>query len=320
MNTKLTNTTIAYDIGISGVGDHNSISAGRDDGANNNLACGFWNSARHATNQQAVENFLAKLGVNLMPEDINTAKGSGALNLGGHGNEGFLTVGCGQHDPQDYATNYMATWNRFWWEPHFARLAGKNFPWLRIWSCHSGAGEAGADFLFEIAKIVGKPVMGNTGFLYSNSKCRIWMENGAVWQVATPTNRPNAIAAPSPHFNFTQLPMQTSLKIGKSEISLDKIQGISFEFFSHENPRMVKSIEDKGVSSSLVAELITSPQFELPGSPAAFKTCKITLKSESGEITLEIFNDRLIVDAESETAIYVGPILSSMINGLRGNK
>jgi hypothetical protein len=320
MSTKQKSNIIAYDIGISGVGDHNSISSGRDDGANRNLACGFWKSVRHATTKQSVDNFLKKLGASVVPEDIDAATGSGALNLGGHGNEGFLTVGCGQHDPQDYKTNYMASWNRPYWEPHFKRLAGKNFPWLRIWSCHSGAGQSGADFLFEIAKVIGKPVMGNTGFLYSNSKCKIWMENGAVWQVATPTNKPKPIDSPTPHLTVAPQPMQNIFQIGEAEIPLDKIESISLEFFSHENPPRTEALTDKEVAGSILEELITSPQFDLPGAPAAFKTCKLSLKSSKGEITLDVFNDRLIVDVKSETAIYVGSHLSSLISGLRGTK
>lgn len=303
---------------ISGIGDHNSVSAGPDDGANNYLACAFWNSMRHSTTRQAIDNFKGRLSL-----PVTHPFSIAALNLAGHGNEGILTTGCGQTGQSDYKTNYITGWNEFVWGPVFDELQPANITMLTIWSCHTGAGESGADLLYAIAKRIKKPVRGNTGFLYSNSNCQVWMENGAVWQVATPDYRPAPIAAPSPHF----IPMTKSastIDLGKVKIPTGDIKQISFKFDGHEVSRTSASLEDKDIIEAVASELANSPCFEMPGSPAAFKTAELHIvhiaNGKSAEETISIFNDRLGVSKDGAVGFYVGNTLLTLMQTYRGDR
>lgn len=317
--TILPMTSVAYEIGISGIGDHNTVSNGPDDGANANLACAFWNCMRHNTTEQAVSNLLSRLGI---ANENTPEKGSGACNIAGHGNHGFLTTGCGQTGEQDYRTNYITTWNQFAWQPFLSQLTTKNFPWLKIWSCHTGSGEDGADLLFAIARVIGKPVQGNTGFLYSNSKCKVWQENGAVWQVATPDNRPDPIEPPSPHFLPIIGEMTDQIAIAGQQILISNLANVTFEFISHELAPRTHTISDPGAIQALAKEVAATQQFELPGLPAAFVTARIRLSDKDGSsnIDLQVFNDRLVTDSKTEVGFYVGPVLGSMMKTFRGTR
>lgn len=99
-----------HEIGISGIGDYNSISNGPDNGANGNLRRIFWKSMGHSTTTEAKNNFLSRPLTKDADPNVNNAEN---LNIGGHGNNGFLETGCGQTGPQDYKTNYLSAWNSY---------------------------------------------------------------------------------------------------------------------------------------------------------------------------------------------------------------
>ena len=173
-----------------GIGAKNTISSGPDDGTNNLLASHFWQPKRHATTQEATTNGLSIVS-------LAGASSTGELNVGGHGNEGILETGMGQTGPFDNG-RIILNWNEYAWGPELDRIKASSVTQVSIWSCHTGAGQEGADLLFAMAKRCGRAVRAGTGFLYSNAK-ETWWENGSVWQVATPANKPNPIPAPSPH-------------------------------------------------------------------------------------------------------------------------
>ena len=166
---------------------------------------GYANPMLHDTTAVACSNLTSHT---LMTEG---AGGATLALIVGHGNEGLLITGEGQSASD--TNKYISTWNRSSWEPHFKTLRGRQFPALQIVSCHTGAGDAGADLLFWIAQAAQKPVQARTGFTYCSGG-KITYEPGSVWQVATPTVRPNPIEAPSAHFDmnliFTTLDSQGS--------------------------------------------------------------------------------------------------------------
>lgn len=303
----------SHSIDAKGIGDHNSISNGPDDGANGNLRRLFWNSMGHSTTQEAVNNFLSRLPLSVTEEAF---KGAGNLNLGGHGNEGFLETGSGQHGQQDYKTNYMTDWNKFIWDPICSALKSKNFPILYIYSCHTGAGERGADFLFELAKTIGKPAAGRTGFLYSNNQ-KFWFEDRSVWQVATPDTRPTPISAPTPHFAEVEMENFTIEAEGKEvAISADAVLSVTV---SSAIKRAIPLSKD--LIRPLFSVLFGSDAHTLPGAPSAMITSKIeisfALPSGGQENrTFVVFNDRLVVDQVGQLAYYVRPGFVSFVSSL----
>ena len=305
----------AHEISISGIGDHNSISTGPDDGANANLRAIFWKSMGHSTFAEAKNNFLSRLFIN--EPDANIAN-AGNLNIGGHGNSGFLETGAGQHGQQDYRTNVLMAWSSYIWGPVLSELQAKNFPILYIYSCHSGAGESGADFLFELAKAIGRPVGGRTGFLYSNNQ-RLWFENGSVWQVATPDTRPNPIEAPTPH--FSELPVESFLSEEKgSAIGVPDIKTIVITIPGHPQP-LKTTTASQDVHPAIISALFASEPYTVPGAPAAMitATAEITFKHPNGgeeKRIFNVYNGRLTIDQTSGLAYYASPNLDQLIRSL----
>lgn len=284
-----------------GLGDHNTVSSGPDNGANNYMANAFWKCMRHSTTEHAINNWNSRIKSNIDTENEIELFGNGNLNIGGHGNEGQLETGYGQNGTVDYKTNFLGTWNQFYWEPHFKKLIGKNFPIIYIYSCHTGAGSRGADFLYQMARVIGKPVAGRTGFTYSNNRRRIWFENGSVWQVALPDRRPTPIDSPTPH--FTKLNM-LKFSNGKEfiEINEDNIKQVSFSknSFYTAGINVTQFNSDIEINKSMLKSFFASEPFEIDGELSAIITGNLTIVvgDSKGESTFQfdIYNDRLIGD------------------------
>jgi hypothetical protein len=285
-----------YQLNDKGIGDHNTVSAGPDNGGNNCMAGRFWRVMRHSTTEQAVNNWLSRLGVKFENEEIEK-NNAGNLNIFGHGNEGFLETGPGQTGTYDYKTNFLATWNSDWWQPFLARIKPKTYPIMYIYSCHSGAGENGAELLYQIAVITGHPVAGRTGFTYCGSN-GISFEANSVWQVATPDRKPTPIAAPTPHFTKAT---QIIFSNGKSmeQINQDEIVEIKIEKFDiKETARTQQTGFSVEISKSIVKELFGAEPFKIDGDLLAIKTHTLAIKTKSKNTPylFDVYNDRLIGD------------------------
>ncbi|MGJ7531451.1 hypothetical protein [Variovorax sp. GB1P17] len=289
----------------SGIGAKNTISSGPDDGANNLLASHFWQPMRHATTQQGVGN-----GLTLMLE-AGTAS-TGELNICGHGNEGLLETGMGQTGPFDN-NRIILTWNEYIWGPELDRIKPSPTTQISIWSCHTGAGQDGADLLFAMAKRCGRAVRAGTGFLYSNS-AKTWWENGSVWQVATPVNKPNPIAAPSPHSIVTQA---LKFDVGGQEFEATDIDSIEVTLINLGRGLMPpKSLRGQSAQSAVVS-MFLPPALEMTAHISGIKTAKIKLDFGKSRVAeYDVYNDRLAVDSSSQTAYYLAPALQRFYNML----
>lgn len=305
-----------HELVIKGIGDANTVSSGPDSGANSYMAKAFWNCMRHATTDQAINNWLSRIKSIIDIENDIDLYGAGNLNIGGHGNEGLLETGCGQTGISDYKTNFITTWNRHYYESYFAKLQGKNYPIIYIYSCHTGAGEMGAELLYILAQITGKPVAARTGFTYSNSNGKIWFENGSVWQVATPTGRPTPIEAPTPHFQ-----------------KADKLKLFTGKHFEYIEPNVISNIKiektlilarsinielDQQIMENKQAlfDFFSSDPFRIEGELFAFKTAKITfdvaLEERKQKLNFVLYNNRIIAD-EFNNYYYTNPIIQSLL-------
>lgn len=286
-----------------GIGAKNTISSGPDDGTNNLLASHFSQPKRHATTQEATSNGLSIIS-------LAGASSTGELNVGGHGNDGLLETGMGQSGPFDNG-RIILNWNEYAWGPELDRIKASSVTQVSIWSCHTGAGQDGADLLFAMAKRCGRAVRAGTGFLYSNSD-KTWWENGSVWQVATPTNKPNPISAPSPHLNLTD-PLR--FEVNGQEFEAADIDSIEVLLISlGASAFAAKSLSDQAAQSA-VASLFLPPALDLPAQVSAMKTASITLHfGKNGDLVFDVYNDRLAVNQESKTAYYLSPIVQRLYN------
>lgn len=168
-----------------GIGEHTTVAAHvpGDNNANNCMAARFKNAMRHGNTAEAVTNLENRLNAK-----------AGPLNISGHGMPGMIETGSGQSGWD--LTKQISGWNTYLWEPLLARLKGRQFPVFSIYSCSTGADDAGADLLWEMSKILGTPVRARTGLTSCNGG--ITFQAGSTWQTATPTVRPAPIPE-TPH-------------------------------------------------------------------------------------------------------------------------
>lgn len=293
-----------------GIGEKNTISNGPDDGNLNCNTSHFWNPMRHGTTKQAVDNGLtaALLSVNPAPPVIQLFSGagsSGALNISGHGNEGLIETGMGQNGGFDNA-KIILSWNSWAWGPELDRINPSNITYLSLWACHPGAGPDGAELLYQMAQRCGRAVRGGTGFLYCSSQ-NMWWENGSQWQVATPTNKPNPIPAPTPHSIMSQ-PILFEVK--GQDLGIGDVSGldVTMESFGVQFLRRTKSIPAME-AQHILASLIGSPPMEMNFGVAAMVTATLVVHFKNGaDATFKIYNDRLAVDRASNTGYYISSV------------
>ena len=169
---------------VKGLDQHTSVSNGTDNGANECMAGAFHLAMRHGSTRQAIDNFKSRH--NSKP---------GPLNICGHGSPGSFETGSGQSG-WDW-DKQINTWNPSNWKPILEELKGKNFPIMTIYSCSTGAGEDGADLLWEMAKSLGRPVRARIGLSYCGGN-RMSYQPGSTWQTAHPNARPTPIPE-TPH-------------------------------------------------------------------------------------------------------------------------
>jgi hypothetical protein len=254
-------------------------------------------AGQHGSTAQAVSNLLACLGA-----------GVGLANIIGHGNDGLIVTGQGQ-EPTD-PDKYIFLYNQYAWEPYLRQLRG-HVNSLKLWACHPGTGDMGADFLYAIAKVINALATGPTGFLYCSGG-NMSLEAGSTWQVATPTNRPNPIPAPTPHFSDLTTHLILSNKPRPQRVSLDDL--IFVEYI----PRGIvqttaRNITFEGNDGKGLLRLarFDSP-FEPGGVPAAIVTGRLIItfavkrKGRKAEEQREflIYNNRLLQDKLSPETFY----------------
>ncbi len=133
----------------------------------------------NSTTAQAVDNLLRLR---------QTARASGMIF--GHGNETFITTGAGRHAGAR-SDNWISLFTMGDWQTQMLRLGG-HFQPLILWGCYTGAEQAGADLLFEIAKLANCSVSAPCGLAYSDGTCE-----GNLIQTATPIYPPTPLKAPS---------------------------------------------------------------------------------------------------------------------------
>lgn len=286
-----------------GIGEKNTVSNGPDDGTNNCQASHWWNVMRHGSTEQMVNNLLTASVIldTKVPElrsDVGTLN-TGAANVVGHGNEGLLETGMGQNGAYD-TNKILLPWNEYAWGPQLDRLAPSGVTYISIWSCHTGAGQMGADLLYQLAVRCGRAVRAGTGFLYCSSQS-FWWENGSQWQVATPNNKPNPIAAPSPHSIVMDLAM---FSIEGKEVSVEDV--VSLELTSD----WLKTADRKhfeGEEAKAVARhIFRSPPINFKGvGIAGMVTAHFVVRLRGGGTAeFQVYNDRMAVDRRSGLAYY----------------
>lgn len=249
---------------------------------------------RHGSSNQAIDNALTLFA--------KGALNTGELNISGHGNSGLIETGMGQNGPWDLG-KIILNWNETVWGPIFERIVPAPVTQITLWACHTGEGDPGSDLIFAMAKRAQRGVRAGTGFLYTNGQS-IWWENGTVIQVATPTYRPPAHAAPSPH-SFAGAPME--FESAGERFTTRLVQGISFAPNLPGKKLEFREIKGNVAAADIVEKLFAGQALDMSDvSVAGFITG--TLKVDLGggkEVVYTIYNDRLAVQQDTREGHYL---------------
>ncbi len=284
-----------------GIGERNTVSSGTDADPNSHtgdlLASHFDKCKRHGTTQAAMTNILASTG--------------GGINIGGHGDQGFLETGGGQGGP--WPDHVCITWyNETAWGPLLDRLKQAAVTSMSIWSCHVGAGQEGAELLFAMAKRCGRAVRAGTGFLFVNSQ-KIWWEPGTVWQVATPTNKPQPIDPPSKPFRGE---VDMHFALGDNVFDSADIVAVELNAYLPASRTVAEPVRIEGADVvEIVSGLFASDPLDLSDVYVpALTTGIIGLLTKDGRsATFDVFNGRLAIERASRVGFYLSADLASLI-------
>jgi len=253
----------------------------------------FPGALQHGSTAEAVQNLLRCAG--------------GAVekaNLVGHGIEGGIITGTGQPPPTD-DLRCMTLFNVNNWVPFISLLRDRASN-LTLWSCDTGAGDDGADFLTLLATKINAPVAAPTGLIFCDDG-RISLIPPATWQIARPGIRPPAIPLPA-----VPLPMNIDAissaffmqEEGVKEVRLADLVSAQLQVFGSK----ADGIHD--LTQREAADLLRLVDFPHPlkmrGSIAAIHTCKLTVTYSNmpKPKVLNIYNDRILRDGDQPEAYY----------------
>jgi hypothetical protein len=199
-------------------------------------------------------------------------------------------------------------------KPLLEQLAGRVSS-LTFWACYPGAAENGADFLFEMAKVVMAPVAGPTGVIYCNDILGFYLEGGATWQIATPNFRPPAIDPPGVDI-FDGLHMKLKLNYEGQFRSIPLGDIVSVEFVSgmsiDPDFKASEDTERKAFSDDEARSLLSLVKFDEPfqpgGVPAAMVTGRMTVgfrrDGQDEQREFIVYNDLLLQDRSALDTFY----------------
>ncbi|MGO4513500.1 hypothetical protein AB4Z51_41680 [Bradyrhizobium sp. 2TAF36] len=273
------------DVHSQGVGEHNSVSSGPDNGALNCDAAHFWNCMRHGTTEQMINNYLGRL-----------AAQTGNLNTGAHGNSGMFEAGSGQATTYNPATD-VYSWNAFDWASLFMQLKDKGFAIWTIYSCDTGADADGADLLHRMANLTNRPARARTGLTTCGNDGIGF--TGGVWQVAFPGPKPPPPIPKSPGLLAEEYKSVSRIAITPTNFEFDVNDVVSIALKA-KRPSGTFSTAIKGAQAvEIVRMLFSAPEVDIGGQPLAMLTGEITLNiaqnAAEAVLTFDIYNDRVMM-------------------------
>ncbi len=265
-----------------------SIDAIKPDAYLANARAGNPTAGAHANVQTAVANLLACAKEKPSP---TTAA------LIGHGAPGVINTGSG--GAMGASAQHIGLDNQAIWVPLFQSLSGR-IETLVLYGVSIGVGAVGANLLFTLAKAVNAPVYGPTGLIYCRPDGTFYLQEGAMWQVATPTMPPTPIPYPLPP------PVR---KLGISGLGPRVTACAAFGLGG--SPLPIRS------AMALAGQVHWDQPFEAPGEPAALVTGR--LRASFGGTAFRSFTilgDALVRDDAQPTRLYpVGPGFRAIILG-----
>jgi hypothetical protein len=130
--------------------------------------------------------------VNNLLADANIANTNGFVAIVGHGSSGIIGAGIGRSLQVGPCLNRCISLNnKAQWIQLFEKLKDKGIKSLYLFSCFTGAGNDGAELLYDLANSINATVAAPTGRILIFQQGRFFkLENNAQWQVAQPAPAP----------------------------------------------------------------------------------------------------------------------------------
>lgn len=138
----------------------------------------------HGTRAEALNNCLHERG--------------GASNIVGFGSEGIIVTGTG--DEKHESSTFLSINNATEWKSDLKLLmVRESVTTLTLCACHTGAGQKGAQLVYDLATALNATVRAPTGLVFFDLYAKEFsLECNAEWQEASPSlTRPAAIASPT---------------------------------------------------------------------------------------------------------------------------
>ena len=263
-------------------------------GANN----GFLDCARshtpgymsHGSTQECVNNLSR-----------GTRSAAGIANIVGHGNDGLIVTGTGQV-PND-SKKYITTSSETDWGPLLKSLKGK-VGTVKLWACHTGTAQSGADLLYAIMQETNATCMAPTGFLNCTGT-GFQLEANSTWQMSSPGHpKPAPINAPTPHFRLAKESWSLRLRDGVT-INLDQVQSIEWR----KGAQSLLVLRDEAAKGVLRYVDFTSP-VEVEGILGAVVTASFSMfvaepaSGQPRELKFSVYNNRMVVSDDDRPIHY----------------
>jgi hypothetical protein len=263
------------------------------------------------------DGFLACAAPVLRPNFVNKDTDEAFRNLGlkanassvgvvtGHGHAGLLCTGGGNQC--NTAGTMMGLFNRPAWEQAAAKLLNQ-FSAVLLLGCSVGAGQEGADFLFEVAKVINMPVAAPTHWVWCEPG-KISLDKDAHWQQATPQNKPKVIPRPAAKPDPPgKKAYGLSIEGKPVQVAASAVKVTDFKAMLFTGGLMVLRPAPAGTASQMLQFIDFENPLINPGVPAAMVTATIDLDVRINDRltrkTFKVYNDELVQDSAQRGVYY----------------
>lgn len=276
--------------------DCRSISLGPDTGFLSCAGAFFFNPLQSNNNDQAFDNLggcVARFG------------DKRKLLLIGHGNVGLIATGGGQCPSMSGQT--ITARNRADWIYQLRRTIFTHTTTLALCSCDTGAGDAGADLLYQLATDADCIVWASTYLVWCDGRGGpVYLDRAARWQVAYPGLRPDPIPGHSLVMQDEVSHLRMFVDQQPVDIPIEAVQEVTLQSGCGHN-RSGPQILTDGPMRDIIRQIEFRRPMLKDAQPAAIITGSLTVifdhNGQSIAQNFTIYNDYLL-QSESDNGIY----------------
>ncbi len=220
----------------------------------------------------------------------------------GHGDMGIIATGGGQ--TPSGSSQYIAVSNELSWTTALGALKGQITD-LYLYGCQVGAGDDGAQLLFDMAKIVNATVWAPTSLIYCDGQGNFTLDKGGQWQKATAAGKPATIEPPI-LLGADAMPNEARLHLLGNQITLP-IEQLAGATYTPMGPNGTQAPADPDTAGALTHEVDWGHPITPGGEPNGLITGRLEVVFGHGKRPLKksflVYSHALIGD-EDEDGVY----------------